>query len=89
MMSKYFCSKCGLEYRKWNVEIQKPACEECEPERYQKIRKDNITAIKKRTVQQEHITEHTWFPKRRINCEGKSKYGINWRKSPDNRRQQK
>jgi DNA-directed RNA polymerase subunit RPC12/RpoP len=87
-MSKYFCSKCGLEYRQWSVEIQQPACEECDPERFQKIRKNNITAIKKRTVSQEHITEHTWFPRRRINFAG-ARFGINWRKSPDSRRQQK
>ena len=88
-MSKYFCKTCGLEFRLWSVEIQKPACEECEPERYQKIRKDNITAIKKRTVSQEHITEHTWFPKNRINSQGRPRWGIQWRKSPDNRREQK
>ena len=43
--SKY-CSKCGLEYRKWSFAVENPACEECEPEKYKKIYKDNITQIK-------------------------------------------
>jgi hypothetical protein len=62
-MSRNYCSICGLQYRKWAVDVHNPACEDCEPEKYAKLRKTNITAIKKRTLGQQHITEHSWFPK--------------------------
>jgi hypothetical protein len=81
--SKY-CSKCGLEYRKWSFAVENPACEECEPEKYKKIYKDNITQIKKRTLAQEHITEHTFFPGERVGPRW-----LNWRKTPDNRKRTK
>jgi hypothetical protein len=59
-----YCSICGLQYRKWACDVHKPACEDCEPEKYLKLRETNITSIKKRTIGQQHITEHTWFPKK-------------------------
>ena len=73
-MSRNYCKICGLQYRKWAVDVETPACEDCEPEKYLKIRKTNITAIKKRTVGQEHITENSWFPKK--GWAG----GVNWKK---------
>lgn len=74
-MSRNYCKICGLQYRKWAVDVESPACEDCQPEKYAKIRKTNITAIKKRVVGQEHITENSWFPK----YIG-TRYGVNWRK---------
>ncbi len=59
-----YCRRCGLEYRNWASKIESPACEECEPEKYNKIYKTNVALIKKRNVGQEHITEHTFFPKK-------------------------
>jgi len=58
-----YCSKCGLEYRHWLVKIEEDVCEECNPEEYRKIYTKNIGHMKKRLHNQEHITEHTWFPK--------------------------
>lgn len=58
-----YCKQCGLQFRLWNVKVETPVCEECEPEKWQKQYKTNITMIKKRTMAQEHITEHTFFPK--------------------------
>ena len=58
-----YCSKCGLEYRRWLVRIEEDVCEECNPEEYRKIYTKNIGHMKKRLHNQEHITEHTWFPK--------------------------
>ena len=84
MKNKQYCSKCGLEYRNWAFKIDNPACEECEPEKYEKIYKDNITQIKKRTLSQEHITEHTFFPGERVGTRW-----FNWRKTPDNRKRTK
>jgi hypothetical protein len=74
-MSRNYCKICGLQYRRWAVAVHNPACEDCEPEKYLKLRKTNITAIKKRTVGQEHITENSWFPKSISPL-----FNINWRK---------
>ena len=60
-----YCNKCGLQYRRWNIKIEFQACEECDPEKFRKIYKTNINRMKRRTVGQEHITEHTFFPKQK------------------------
>jgi len=57
------CERCGLKYRNWVSILEVKVCDECEPEKFKELHNKNITAIKKRTVGQEHITEHTFFPK--------------------------
>ena len=61
-----YCSKCGLEYRRWLVKIEDRVCEECNPKEYRKVYNKNIKHMKRRLHNQEHITEHTWFPKHDI-----------------------
>ena len=63
MKGKEFCPTCGLEYRQWAIKINKLICDECEPSAFSDLHKENLTSMKRRTVGQEHITEHTWFPK--------------------------
>ena len=77
------CKRCGLKYRKWVSMLEVKVCDECEPEKFKELHNKNITAIKKRTVGQEHITEHTFFPKH-IG----TNYHINWSKAKWNRRKQ-
>ena len=83
--STRYCRRCGLQYRKWNIQTEFQACEECEPDKYRKIYNTNVTQIKKRTVGQDHITEHTFFPKKTY----VRQYNINWKKTPDNKRENK
>jgi len=68
-----YCKICGLKYRKWVSILEIKVCDECEPEKFKELHNKNITAIKKRTLGQEHITEHTFFPKYIGNG-----YRINW-----------
>mgnify|MGYP001164915075 CR=1 FL=1 len=74
-MNKNYCPKCGLQYRKWSIEVEKQVCEDCDSIEYEKLRKTNITRIKKRQVGQKHISENTWFP-----TSISSRFGINWNK---------
>jgi len=81
-MSKH-CKRCGLKYRNWVSMLEVKVCDECEPEKFKELHNKNVTAIKKRTLGQEHITEHTFFPKH-ISF----KYPINWGKAKWKRRKQ-
>jgi len=80
----HHCNRCGLAYRNWVSKLEKPVCDECEPEKFKQLHNKNVTSIKKRIIGQEHITEHTFFPK----YIGSS-YLINWGKAKWNRKQQK
>ena len=57
-----YCKNCGLMYRLWIHKAELEICDECEPEKFAKLHKENIRVIKKRTRGQQHITEHTFFP---------------------------
>jgi len=81
-MAKH-CKRCGLKYRNWVSMLEVKVCDECEPEKFKELHDKNVTAIKKRTVGQEHITEHTFFPKKIW-----GKFHINWEKAKWNRRKQ-
>ena len=62
-MDKEFCPTCGLEYRHWAIKIEESVCEECKPKEFNDLYKHNLTHMKRKKLGQEHITEHTWFPK--------------------------
>tara|TARA_Y100001937_G_scaffold127486_1_gene199905 strand:- start:897 stop:1151 length:255 start_codon:yes stop_codon:yes gene_type:complete len=62
-MSGNYCPTCGLQYRLWSVKIENKACDECEPEKYKKLHAANIQRRKTLLMGQEHITEHTFFPR--------------------------
>ena len=59
-----YCLTCGLQYRLWNVKIENPACEECEPQKFKELHQTNIQRRKTLQMGQEHITEHTFFPRK-------------------------
>jgi hypothetical protein len=63
-MSGNYCPKCGLQYRLWNVKIENKACDECEPDKYKELHATNIQRRKTLHMGQEHITEHTFFPRK-------------------------
>jgi len=39
-------------------------CEDCEPEKFKEQYEKDIITMQKRRIGQEHITEHTFFPKK-------------------------
>ena len=45
-MNKNYCPKCGLQYRKWSIEVAKQVCEDCEPIEYEKLRKPILQELK-------------------------------------------
>jgi len=59
-----FCPNCGLEYRRWAINLEEFVCEECNWHEWNTLVSKNITLMKRRKVGQEHITEHSWFPKK-------------------------
>jgi ribosome-binding protein aMBF1 (putative translation factor) len=61
-MKKNYCQNCGLMYRDWIHKAELTVCDECEPEKFATLHKQNIRRIKRRTIGQEHITENTFFP---------------------------
>lgn len=38
-------------------------CDECDPVKFKQLHEENIRTHKKKSVGQQHITEHTFFPK--------------------------
>ena len=38
-------------------------CDECEPKKFKELHETNLRTYKKKEVGQQHITEHTFFPK--------------------------
>ena len=59
-----YCNRCGLEYRKSQIQMRMGICEDCEPEKFKEQYEKDIITMQKRRIGQEHITEHTFFPKR-------------------------
>ena len=57
------CPNCGLQYRIWIQKLERQVCDECNPEEFKELHKKNVRQHKKRFVGQEHITEHTFFPR--------------------------
>jgi len=51
-------------YRLWIHKAELNVCDECEPEKFAKLHKQNIQCIKKRSRGQEHISEHHHFPRK-------------------------
>ena len=58
-----YCKQCGLQFRIWTRKLEQQVCDECEPEKFKELHQENINNIKKKQMGQEHITEHTFFPK--------------------------
>ena len=83
-MKKNYCQNCGLMYRDWIHKAELTVCDECDPEKFATLHKQNIRRIKRRTIGQEHITEHTFFPKYIS-----SNFKINWQKPKWYSRKQK
>ena len=65
-MSKEYCPKCGLEYRKSQIKMRAGICEECEPKKFKEQYEKDIVYMQARNMGQEHITEHTFFPKKAV-----------------------
>ena len=65
-MGKDYCPKCGLQYRKSQIKMRMGICEECEPTKFKEQYETDLVYMQKRNMGQEHITEHTFFPKKAI-----------------------
>ena len=63
-MGKDYCPKCGLQYRKSQIKMRMGICEECEPTKFKEQYEMDLVYMQKRNMGQEHITEHTFFPKK-------------------------
>ena len=66
-MGKDYCPKCGLQYRKSQIKLRMGICEECEPDKFKEQYEMDLVYMQKRNIGQEHITEHTFFPKKAVN----------------------
>ena len=64
MANNEYCNRCGLEYRKSQIQMRMGICEDCEPEKFKEQYEKDIITMQKRRIGQEHITEHTFFPKK-------------------------
>jgi ribosome-binding protein aMBF1 (putative translation factor) len=62
-MKNNYCKQCGLMYRLWIHKAELNVCDECEPEKFASLHKQNIYDIKKKSRGQEHISEHHHFPR--------------------------
>jgi len=49
-------------------------CDECEPKKFKELHETNLRTHKKKEVGQQHITEHTFFPKNVSASEKSKKY---------------
>ena len=49
-------------------------CDECEPKKFKELHETNLRTYKKKEVGQQHITEHTFFPKNVSASEKSKKY---------------
>ena len=63
-MAKDYCPKCGLQYRQSQIKMRMGICEECEPDKFKEQYEMDLVYMQKRNMGQEHITEHTFFPKK-------------------------
>jgi ribosomal protein S27AE len=58
-----YCPQCGLMFRLWMHKTEHAVCDECDPVKFKELHKQNLRTYKKKEVGQQHITEHTFFPK--------------------------
>jgi len=63
-VSKAYCPICGLQYTKSQIKMRAGICQECEPEKFKEQYEKDIVYMQTRNMGQEHITEHTFFPKK-------------------------
>ena len=65
-MSKDYFPKCGLQYRRSQIKMRMGICEECEPDKFKEQYEMDLVYMQKKNMGQEHITEHTFFPKKAV-----------------------
>jgi len=65
-MGKDYCPKCGLQYRRSQIKLRMGICEDCEPTKFKEQYEMDLVYMQKRNMGQEHITEHTFFPKKAV-----------------------
>jgi len=58
-----YCDQCGLQFRMWTRKLEHQVCDQCNPKEFKELHEGNVRQHKKRFVGQQHITEHTFFPK--------------------------
>ena len=49
-------------------------CDECDPVKFKELHEENLRTFKKKEVGQQHITEHTFFPKKPSAVDRSKKY---------------